>query len=137
MRSKTETCPFCGYLQKGDFLLAEGSAFARMDEYPVNPGHILLIPKEHVVSFVELPEEQARDLFRLAVRVIEWLESKHAPDGFNIGMNQGVAAGQTIEHLHIHVIPRYKGDVEDPTGGVRNVIPEKGPYPTSQRASPL
>jgi len=107
-----------------------------MDQYPVNPGHTLLIPKQHIVSFAELSEEEVQDLFRLALSVIEWLESQYEPDGFNIGINQGAAAGQTIEHLHIHVIPRYRGDVEDPRGGVRNVIPEKGRYPASDCQSP-
>ncbi len=88
----------------------------------------MVIPKEHVSSYFQLSEEVKKDLWNTVQRAREHLEETFHPDGFNIGLNEGAAAGQTIFHVHIHVIPRYQGDVEDPTGGVRNVIPGKGNY---------
>jgi diadenosine tetraphosphate (Ap4A) HIT family hydrolase len=102
--------------------------YARYDRYPVGEGHLLIIPFRHESSFLSLTtEEQAA-----ALELIFWarvkLDSEFHPDGYNIGINVGEAAGQTVMHAHIHVIPRYAGDVPDPRGGVRFVIPQKAKY---------
>ena len=89
---------------------------------------MLVIPRRHAASYFQLSGEEKADIWNLVERVQKYLEDKFRPDGFNIGFNENVAAGQTIFHLHIHVIPRYEGDVDDPTGGIRNVIPGKGRY---------
>ena len=98
------------------------------DGYPVSPGHGLLIPRRHVPSFFELSDEERSDLLDLLGRARTSLQARHHPDGFNIGINDGLAAGQTVMHLHVHLIPRYSGDRTDPRGGVRWVIPEKADY---------
>ena len=103
-------------------------AYSARDSYPASPGHTLVIPRRHVASFFELtPEEVAAcmDLIREEKGI---LDKEYNPDGYNIGVNAGTAAGQSIFHVHIHLIPRYKGDVENPQGGVRHVIPKKGHY---------
>lgn len=98
------------------------------DGYPVSPGHVLLIPRRHVPDwFAATPDEQ-RELMKAVSIAKAAVEARHRPDGWNIGVNVGTAGGQTIDHLHVHLIPRYTGDVPDPTGGVRFVIPEKANY---------
>ena len=91
-------------------------------------GHALVIPKRHVSSFWETTAAEYADAFNLVGKVKDILQKKFEPQGFNIGVNCGEAAGQTIFHAHIHLIPRYTGDVPNPRGGVRNVIPGKGNY---------
>ena len=98
---------------------------ARIDNHPVSPGHTLIIPKRHVASFFETTEEERQAMLRLLDEAKVILDRKHRPDGYNIGINGGEAAGQTVMHLHIHLIPRYKGDRPDPRGGVRWVLPDK------------
>jgi diadenosine tetraphosphate (Ap4A) HIT family hydrolase len=98
------------------------------DAYPVSPGHTLILPKRHIASFFETTEAERKDLLELLERTRDELQSKHKPDGFNIGINDGRAAGQTVMHLHIHLIPRYAGDREDPRGGVRWIFPDKADY---------
>jgi superfamily II DNA or RNA helicase/HKD family nuclease/diadenosine tetraphosphate (Ap4A) HIT family hydrolase len=98
------------------------------DAFPASPGHALLTPRRHVADWFDAsPEEQAELLRAVAVAKAS-IEMEHRPDGYNIGINVGRAAGQTVFHLHVHVIPRYSGDVPDPRGGVRHVIPSKGNY---------
>jgi diadenosine tetraphosphate (Ap4A) HIT family hydrolase len=103
-------------------------AFAFYDGFPVTLGHALVVPKRHVASFFEITGEEQSALFDLVGRVRELLLAERAPDAFNIGINDGVAAGQTVLHLHIHLIPRYAGDTDDPRGGVRWIMPVKAPY---------
>lgn len=98
------------------------------DGYPVSPGHGLLIPRRHVQSFFDLSGEEQSDLLGLLGRARAALQAQHQPDGFNIGINDGSAAGQTVMHLHVHLIPRYAGDRPDPRGGVRWIFPEKADY---------
>ncbi len=89
---------------------------------------MLLIPKRHVTSLSDLSREEASSIFVALTSIKPILDEAYHPDGYNIGINLGIAAGQTIEHLHIHIIPRYEKDIDDPTGGVRFVIPHKGNY---------
>ena len=100
--------------------------FANFDNHPVNPGHMKLIPKRHINSLSDLRDEELVAMRDLLIKAKELINQKHNPDAYNIGVNEGRQAGQTVFHLHIHIIPRYKGDVAVPAGGIRNVIPERG-----------
>ena len=103
-------------------------AFAIEDRFPVSPGHTLVIPRRVVATWFEATAEERAALFELVDEVKRLLDERLRPDGYNIGINAGEAAGQTVMHLHVHVIPRFRGDVDDPRGGVRHVIPGKGNY---------
>ena len=118
-------CPFCS----PDQIIAENDlTYAIYDRYPVNPGHLLIIVKRHVAGFFETSAAERLAIDKLIVECKNLLDTKYSPDGYNIGINCGSAAGQTIFHVHVHLIPRYFGDLEDPSGGVRGVIPEKRRY---------
>ena len=121
-------CPFCT-LGADAWFHSAPLVRALWDRYPVAPGHALIVPRRHVASWFDAtPDERAAMLEATdAVRAI--IDQKHSPDGYNLGLNVGAAAGQTVDHLHLHVIPRYAGDVPDPRGGVRNIIPHKAHYP--------
>jgi diadenosine tetraphosphate (Ap4A) HIT family hydrolase len=98
------------------------------DGYPVSPGHTLLIPKRHTGSFFDLSEQERGELLTLLDLAKQVLDEEFQPQGYNIGINDGAAAGQTVPHLHVHLIPRFDGDLPDPRGGVRWVIPDKAKY---------
>ena len=98
------------------------------DGYPVSPGHTLIIPKRHVTDYFGINEEEHRELKSVINIAKETLDKEFKPDGFNIGINGGEAAGQTVFHLHIHLIPRFKGDCDDPRGGIRWIFPDKADY---------
>jgi len=98
------------------------------DKYPVSKGHALVIPKRKTANYFEMSKKEKTACWLMAERVKYILMKRYNPDGFNIGFNMNEAAGQTIFHTHIHVIPRYKGDVDNPRGGIRNVIPGMGDY---------
>lgn len=102
--------------------------FARFDNFPVVQGHAEIVSKKHVESFFELTEQELSEMYSLITKTKQIIDKKFHPDGYNIGVNEGRTAGRTIDHLHIHLIPRYVGDVENPRGGVRNIIPGKGDY---------
>jgi len=121
-------CPFCQRLSGGD-LIADGDlAAAFPDAFPLTPGHSLVVPRRHEPDFLALtPQEQAA-VWALVAPVRRWIEARHAPEGYNLGMNVGEVAGQTVAHAHLHVIPRYRGDVADPRGGIRWIIPARAPY---------
>ncbi|HWI40025.1 MAG TPA: HIT family protein [Verrucomicrobiae bacterium] len=119
-------CPFCG-VDEGVVLCCD-EAVAVYDSHPVTPGHMLVIPRRHMVSIFEADAGELAGVMQLVARVREHLSAVHAPDGFNVGINDGVAAGQTVMHAHIHVIPRYLSDSADPRGGVRWIMPERAPY---------
>ena len=121
------TCIFCDPDPSG-VLLQDKHGYVRFDGYPVTPGHVLVIPRRHISSLFDLTDDEARGLWHLVNEAKEALDARYHPDGYNVGVNVGEAAGQTIGHLHFHVIPRYRGDMEDPRGGVRGVIPEKQRY---------
>ena len=119
-------CIFCD-LDRAILVETELS-LAFLDRFPVSQGHTLVIPRRHVVSPWEMTAEEYADAFNLVKQVKDLLQERFDPQGFNIGVNCGEAAGQTVFHAHIHIIPRYAGDVPNPRGGVRNVIPGKGNY---------
>ncbi|MFB6258543.1 MAG: HIT family protein [Flavobacteriales bacterium] len=122
----SEPCPFCS--PDRTVLFEEPDAYALFDAYPLSQGHILVIPERHVSSIFDLKWKEQEACALLVGDVKDYLRDHYAPDGFNIGFNDGEAAGQTIKHAHIHVIPRYEGDVGDPEGGLRRLIPGQGPY---------
>ena len=104
------------------------SAVVIRDGFPVSPGHTLIIPRRHVASFFEVTDAERTDLMALLAAARDDLDRQFGPAGYNIGINDGTAAGQTVSHLHIHLIPRYDGDRDDPRGGVRWVLPAKAAY---------
>ena len=120
-------CAFCT-LPSARVIDENATAMAIRDGYPVSPGHTLLIPKRHTGSFFELAEQERADLLALLDRAKRVLDAELQPQGYNIGINDGAAAGQTVLHLHVHLIPRFEGDLPDPRGGVRWVIPAKAKY---------
>jgi diadenosine tetraphosphate (Ap4A) HIT family hydrolase len=109
-------------------VLSNELAYGRWDSYPVSKGHMLLVPYRHVSDYFESSSTEKSALWELLGHAREIINEEHRPDGFNVGINIGKVAGQTIFHLHVHVIPRYAGDVADPKGGVRGVIPAKRRY---------
>ena len=122
------TCPFCKVESEREIIASSPLSVAFYDGFPVSPGHALIIPKRHVSSFFDLSQEERQDLLNLADKVKRIVEERYHPDGYNIGINVGEAAGQSIFHVHMHLIPRYQGDVPNPRGGVRGVIPSKQNY---------
>ena len=118
-------CIFCN---QEELILENELAWARYDKYPVSPGHLLIITKRHVADFFDTTIEERRALNDLLEECKKMLDREYSPDGYNIGVNCGTAAGQTIMHLHIHLIPRFRGDIDNPRGGVRGVIPDKRIY---------
>ena len=119
-----ENCIFCK--PQREILARNDSAIAVPDTYPVSPGHALVLPLRHVVTIWDLGSAEYDDCFRLVRALQPILAARYSPDGFNVGANCGEAAGQSVWHAHIHVIPRYRGDTPNPRGGVRHVIALKG-----------
>jgi len=102
--------------------------FVLKDQHPVSPGHVLIIPYEHTANWFTAPSEVKHEIVEILDQLKERLDEEYHPDGYNIGMNCGPIAGQSVMHLHVHLMPRYKGDMENPQGGVRGVIPSKQKY---------
>ncbi|MFH1151816.1 MAG: HIT family protein [Nanoarchaeota archaeon] len=125
-----ENCLFCKNLkEKENWVVSESpNFFSVFDENPVNKGHMMIITKEHIESFFDLDGEKGKELIEFIKKLKDYLDEKFNPEGYNLGVNDKEAGGQTIFHLHIHLIPRHKGDVENPIGGVRNIISGKGDY---------
>jgi diadenosine tetraphosphate (Ap4A) HIT family hydrolase len=121
-------CLFCEKIDDDKIIYQDSSWFAVYDNYPVSKGHVLLIPKRHVKTYFELNYVELASVGVNIGIIKRILDKKFNPTGYNIGINCGESAGQTIPHCHIHIIPRYDGDVEDPRGGVRGCIPEKMKY---------
>ena len=121
-------CPFCKLNSKVELVCETATAVAFFDGYPVSKGHTLIIPKRHAANYFDLSDEEQQDLWHMVNHCKTILEKRFHPDGFNVGINVNQAAGQSVFHVHIHLIPRYKGDVENPKGGVRGVIPRKQSY---------
>jgi len=120
-------CPFCT-IDPTRILHESGLVRILRDGFPVSPGHLLLVPRRHIVSWFDATPEEQQALTSAIAVARSLVEQEHQAHGYNVGMNLGEAAGQTVMHLHLHVIPRYRGDVASPRGGVRHVIPAKADY---------
>ena len=127
------TCPFC-QMPPERVLLQDELTFAVRDGFPVSPGHTLILTRRHIQSYAEATPEELAALLHTLAEVRKALDLEFHPDGYNVGINDGVAAGQTVMHMHMHLIPRYQGDVANPRGGVRHCIPGKGCYDPGRHA---
>ncbi len=123
--SETENCPFC---RDPEIVMENELAYADYDSYPVNPGHCLIILRRHIAEYFEATAEEKAAIWALVDKMKPIIDEEFNPDGYNVGVNIGKSAGQSVPHVHIHMIPRYQGDMEDPRGGVRGVIPHKQKY---------
>jgi diadenosine tetraphosphate (Ap4A) HIT family hydrolase len=123
-----EACRFCLTKPSRRIMIEGKYGFAAWDRHPASEGHFLVIPYRHVSEYFDINDEEREELWRLVAEGKKIADEKYNPDGYNIGINIGKWAGQSIPHLHIHVIPRYEGDVENPKGGVRGVIPQNKLY---------
>ena len=122
-----QPCPFCPAKQR-EIIASHALAVAVADSFPLTKGHSLIVPRRHVASFFELTPDERLAILGLLDEAKAALDRQHAPDGYNIGINDGTAAGQTVMHVHVHLIPRYGGDADDPRGGVRWIFPRKAEY---------
>jgi diadenosine tetraphosphate (Ap4A) HIT family hydrolase len=121
------TCPFCA-LPVERIIGERRSCVAFADAYPVSPGHTLIAPRRHIASFFDTKPEEREEILQLIDSCRKDLVVRRNPAGFNIGINDGIAAGQTVMHLHVHLIPRYSGDRPDPRGGIRWIFPDRADY---------
>jgi diadenosine tetraphosphate (Ap4A) HIT family hydrolase len=124
---KPSICTYCS-LSAARIVDESALSIAFKDAFPVSPGHTLIIPRRHTASFFDLTLQEREDMITLLYRVKVKLQDEHNPQGFNVGINEGFAAGQTVMHTSIHLIPRFKGDVTDPRGGVRWLFPDKAVF---------
>ncbi len=120
-------CPFCSIASE-KMIAQDSLTFTVRDTLPVSPGHTLILPKRHIASIFEATKEEVAALWEAVQQARAQLLKEFSPDGFNIGINDGLVSGQTILHLHIHIIPRFKGDMPDPRGGIRWIFPDKAKY---------
>ena len=127
MTEPAKKCPFCPP-KDHEILDSHPLAVAIKDSFPLTRGHSLVVPRRHVPSFFELTAEERLAIVDLLDKAKAAIDREHAPDAYNIGINDGAAAGQTVPHVHVHLIPRYAGDTEDPRGGVRWIFPRKAAY---------
>ena len=122
-----EDCPFCRIA--AERVVAESALTLTIrDAFPVSPGHTLVIPKRHFAGLFEATAEEVAEIWQALRLAVDELSAKRGPDGFNVGVNVGAAAGQTVMHLHVHLIPRFSGDQPDPRGGIRRIFPELADY---------
>lgn len=130
MTTNSKECLFCDKdnTNKNTILAENELAYARWDNFPVSDGHVEVVPIRHVESYFDLTKDEALAIHELSKKARQIIITKFHPDAFNIGLNDGAEAGRTVHHVHQHLIPRYKGDVENPRGGVRHIIPGKGDY---------
>ena len=124
---ETRNCPFCA-IENSRILAQNDLVVAFFDGFPVNPGHTLIIPRRHVAVYFDLTDAEKTAIWKMADYCKVLIDEQFKPDGYNIGINIGSTAGQSIPHVHLHLIPRYKGDTPNPRGGVRGVIPAKQNY---------
>ncbi len=125
----TAECLFCHFddASVNDVLFEGREIYVRWDNFPAAKGHVEVVPKRHVESYFSLTASEHAEVYALIKRAWHEIEEQFQPDGCTIGVNEGQAAGRTIDHLHIHLIPRYEGDVPDPRGGIRHVLPGTNP----------
>ena len=127
---QTEACPFCS-ISTGRILAETALTLTIRDRFPVSPDHTLIVPKRHFADLFEATSDEIREIWQALAQVAGQIRPA---DGFNIGVNVGAAAGQTVMHLHIHLIPRYAGDQPDPRGGIRRIFPEQADYWNPERS---
>lgn len=120
--------PYCPLCDEQIIPIENDLAYAVYDTNPASPGHCLIVPKRHVALYFDATEEEKAAIWSLADQMKTLIDKDYQPDAYNIGINIGPVAGQSVPHIHVHIIPRYQGDVEDPKGGVRGVIPAKRRY---------
>lgn len=125
--TRVSGCPFCD-LNPSELNASNELCYSRLDKYPVSKGHMLVIPFRHFSNYFDATYEERDAMWSLVEESKNMIREAFNPDGYNIGINIGRAAGQTVHHCHIHVIPRYEGDMDDPRGGVRGVIPDMQTY---------
>jgi diadenosine tetraphosphate (Ap4A) HIT family hydrolase len=125
------TCPFC-HVPPDELIIDTPLVIGFYDRFPVSPRHVLLVTRRHVEGWLDASDEERVALTEATKTAMARIESEPGPvpDGYNIGINSGRAAGQTVMHLHLHVIPRFAGDIDDPRGGIRGAIPHKRIYPS-------
>ena len=123
-------CFFCepNAMAPSALITQDELTYSRWDDFPVGEGHAEVIPKRHVNSYFELTNDEVKAVFEILKETKKAIDQKYSPDSYTIGINDGFEAGQTVPHCHVHLIPRYNGDVANPRGGVRNIIPGKGGY---------
>jgi len=124
---KPNACTYCN-LPEARIVDQTALSIAFNDVFPVSPGHTLIIPRRHVESYFDLTNQEREDMNILMIRIKNKLKDELNPNGFNIGVNDGFAAGQTVTHINMHLIPRFKGDVTEPRGGIRWIFPEKAVF---------
>ena len=134
-RVEGENCPFCKLSRRVEIICETATCVAFYDGYPVSPGHALIVPKRHVASFFDLTHHEREAMNVMLQFVRQKVDERYHPDGYNIGINVGESAGQSVLHVHMHLIPRYKGDVPNPKGGIRGVIPGKQNYSVKKERS--
>ena len=134
-RKEGENCPFCRLARYVEIICETATCVAFYDGYPVSPGHALIVPKRHVASYFDLTNHEIMAMNLVLKYVKNKIIERFHPTGFNVGFNDGKDAGQSVFHCHMHVIPRYNGDVPNPKGGVRGVIPKKQSYSTKEKPS--
>ena len=123
-----ETCPLCASVTNSPLLASNQHAVAFFDAFPVSPGHALVVTRRHVADLFDVSPDEYAALWALLPDLKAAVERDHAPAGYNVGVNVREAGGQTVPHVHVHLIPRYEGDVPDPRGGVRWVLPARAAY---------
>ena len=123
-------CIFCNGNADNNIIYQDNTWKVIYDAYPVSLGHVLIMPKRHCETYFDLNKSEIESLNLVIHEAKKYLDEKFHPDGYNIGFNNGVASGQTVMHFHIHMIPRYIGDIKDPQGGIRGVLPRKRKYKT-------
>ena len=121
-------CKFCEIIKNKQYLIENDLAVAFYDSFPVSDGHALVIPKRHVKTYFDLSDEEIKAIHSLSIKMKEIIDDKYHPDGYNVGFNVEEAGGQTVFHAHMHIIPRYKGDIENPRGVIRKIIKMKTDY---------
>jgi diadenosine tetraphosphate (Ap4A) HIT family hydrolase len=131
MPEPDDACPFCSPAPDR-VAFGRPLVLALWDAFPASPGHLLVVPRRHVATWFDASAEEHEAIRQALDEGRQVIAGRYGPDGYNIGVNVGRAAGQTVFHLHVHLIPRYKGDVPHPAGGVRHVIPGKGNYRTGK-----
>jgi ATP adenylyltransferase len=124
-----DECLFCRRIRLSEELLAERSACVALhDATPLNPGHVLILPRRHEPDMLALSSDELSSIMGLTQEIRGRLDQKYHPDGYNLGVNIGTAGGQTIGHAHLHLVPRYLGDVAEVKGGIRWIIPKRARY---------